>query len=524
MSELKGKVYCSAESCRAQVLPLMYYMHELIRSSEDLAKTMNLLLQIMERHMQVLRGMVSLFNQNTGTIFIHEAIGLTPEEEERGIYDLGEGITGKVVAEGKAIVVPRISDEPQFLNRARTRSLPAESDLSFICVPIMRGKKVFGTISAERLYDSPGALQQDVELLTLISGMIAPEVELYLIENESRPMLERENLRLREALKKQYMPQNIIGTSPPMRDVYSLIDRIAPTSTTVLLLGESGVGKELFAGALHFHSSRSSGPFIRFNCGAIPESLVESELFGHEKGSFTGALEQRNGRFEDADGGTIFLDEVGELSPAVQVKLLRVLQERSFERVGGNKTISVDIRIIAATNRDLEQMVADGGFRQDLYYRLNVFPVPIPPLRDRGSDIITLAEFFVRKYRELHGRSVKRISTPALDMLMSYTWPGNVRELENVIERAVILSDDEVLHGYNLPPSLQIGSYSNTEVLGNLETRLQSVEYEMIIEALKETRGNITRAGQILGLSKRMMGIRLEKYGIDYIKYRRGAF
>ena len=522
MTELQAKVYCDAQICRAKVLPLLFHMHELISSCSDLAKTMNLVLQIMERQMRVTRGMVTLYHRETGKIFIHEAVGLTAEEEERGVYSLGEGITGKVVEEGRTIVVPRIHEEPAFLNRLRSRSRMNDTEISFICVPIVRGKKVLGTISAERMYDSPGKLEQDVELLTLISGMIAQEVELYLLEKETHPLLERENQRLKEALKQRYQPENIIGTSKPMREVYTLIDKISPARTTVLLLGESGVGKELVAGAVHFHSPRAGGPFIRFNCAALPESLVESELFGHEKGAFTGAVARRKGRFEEADGGTIFLDEVGELSLAVQAKLLRVLQEHSFDRVGGSQSIEVDIRVIAATNRDLEELVHAGTFRQDLYYRLHVFPITIPPLRERGSDIITLADFFVQKYSRMNGKQVKRISTPALDMLCSYHWPGNVRELENVIERAVILADDDVIHGYNLPPSLQTGSYSGTTELGNLERRLDSVEYEMIVEALKETRGNVTRAGELLGLSKRMMGIRLRKYSIDYSDFRRG--
>ncbi|THB63120.1 MAG: sigma-54-dependent Fis family transcriptional regulator, partial [Spirochaetaceae bacterium] len=229
---------------------------------------------------------------------------------------------------------------------------------------------------------------------------------------------------------------------------------------------------------------------------------------------------QRKGRFEAANGGTLFLDEVGELDLSVQVKLLRVLQERRFERVGGNQSVAVDIRIIAATNRDLEKMVREGSFREDLYYRLNVFPIVIPPLRERGSDIITLADHFLQFYSERNGKKIKRISTPALQMLFSYHWPGNVRELENVIERAVIISEDEVIHGYDLPPSLQTGAYSGTSETTSLEARLQAVEYEAIIEALKDTEGNMTKAAERLGFSKRIMGLRLQKYGIRYQDYR----
>jgi len=261
-----------------------------------------------------------------------------------------------------------------------------------------------------------------------------------------------------------------------MQDVYELIHKVAGTKATVLILGESGVGKELVANAIHYNGLTSDGPFIKFNCAALPENIVESELFGHEKGSFTGAVAMRKGRFEMADGGSIFLDEIGELSLPMQAKLLRVLQEKTFERVGGMRPVKVDLRIIAATNRNLLDMVEKGTFREDLYYRLNVFPITIPPLRERGSDVILLADHFVMAYANETGKDVKRISTPALNMLMAYHWPGNVRELENVIERSVILSEDGVIHGYNLPPSLQTSTETGTTFGCGLEAKLQAVE------------------------------------------------
>jgi Nif-specific regulatory protein len=417
-------------------------------------------------------------------------------------------------------MLPSITNEPAFLHRTRDRKYGLDQELSFVCVPIKRGRKVLGTISAERIYDSVNLLEQDVELLSTFASMVSPAVELYLMEHVDKVNLERENRRLNEALKQKFKPANIIGSSKCMLDVYELIRKITNTRTTVLILGESGVGKELVAGAIHFNSTLAEGPFVKFNCAALPESIIESELFGHEKGAFTGAVTQRAGRFEDADGGTIFLDEVGELSPAMQAKLLRVLQEKTFERVGGNRPIKVNIRIITATNRDLADMVAKGQFREDLFYRLNVFPVIIPPLRDRGSDIITLADHFVARFAAESVKDVKRISTPALNMLMNYHWPGNVRELENVIERAVILSEDEVVHGYNLPPSLQTSVLTGTTCKGGLETKLASVEYEMLIEALKSHNGNMSEAARELGMTRRVLGLRLDKYRIDYKKYR----
>ncbi len=351
--------------------------------------------------------------------------------------------------------------------------------------------------------------------------MIAPAVELFLTTNVEKVRLEHENHRLKNALKERYKPSNIIGNSKSMQDdVYELIGKVAATRATVLILGESGVGKELVANAIHYNSANAEGPFVKFNCAAIPEHLAESELFGHEKGAFTGAVATHKGSFEQADGGSIFLDEVGELSPAVQAKLLRVLQERTIERVGSGKPIKVDVRIIAATNRNLADRVASGDFREDLFYRLNVVPITVPPLRERGSDVILLADYFIGRSSKANGKSIKRISTPALNMLMSYHWPGNVRELENVIERAVILSDDDVIHGYDLPPSLQTPKESGTQFGSSLEEKTRAVEYEMIIEALKNNSGNVGAAAAELGLTRRVLGIRLDRYGINYKEFR----
>ena len=311
------------------------------------------------------------------------------------------------------------------------------------------------------------------------------------MENVEKVRLENENRRLRSELKQRFHPSNIIGKSKPMLAVYDLIEKVASAKATVLVLGESGVGKELVANAIHYNSAFADGPFVKFNCAALPESIVESELFGHEKGSFTGASGLRKGRFELADGGSIFLDEVGELSLGMQAKLLRVLQEKTFERVGGNHPVKVDLRIIAATNRNLPDMVEKGLFREDLYYRLHVFPITIPPLSERGSDVITLADHFVARFARETGKEVKRISTPALNMLTSYHWPGNVRELENVIERAMILSGDGVIHGYDLPPSLQTSEETGTSFGCGLDAKIAAVEYKMIVEALKSHKGNI---------------------------------
>jgi Nif-specific regulatory protein len=495
-------------------------MSRVVTESGDLSSTLSILLRLMKRHLKVVRGMVSLYHPDSGRIFIHESLGLTEEEAARGIYFLGEGITGRVVETGQTIVVPRLSHEPNFLNRTGSRIGIADSKLSFLCVPIMRGKKVMGTISVERIYDNDRLLNLDVEILSILAATMAQAVELYLVENIQKAALEDENRRLRNALGEKFKPSNIIGNSKAMQEVYKLIEKVTHSKTTVLILGESGVGKELVASAVHYNSPNASGPFIKFNCAALPESVIESELFGHEKGSFTGASALRKGRFEEANGGTVFLDEVGELSLPMQAKMLRVLQEKTFERVGGNTPIKVDLRILAATNRDLADMVSKGTFREDLYYRLNVFPVTIPPLRDRGNDIVTLADHFVSHFSKEMGIEVKRISTPALNMLLCYHWPGNVRELENVLERAVLLAEEGVIHGYNLPPSLQTPVISEMPREGSLDAKLAAVEYEMIVEAIKLHQGNMTETAAQLGLTRRMLGLRMATYKLNYKDYR----
>jgi Nif-specific regulatory protein len=305
-----------------------------------------------------------------------------------------------------------------------------------------------------------------------------------------------------------------------MQAVYDLIAKVAKSDTTVLIRGESGVGKELVAHAIHYNSLRASRPFIKVNCAALPETLIESELFGHEKGAFTGAIYQRKGRFELAAGGTIFLDEVGDFSPSTQIKLLRVLQEKEFERVGGTGTIKTDVRVIAATNRDVENLIAEGKFRQDLYYRLNVFSIHVPPLRERKTDILLLADHFVEKYSRAHHKDVQRISTPAIDMLMSYHWPGNVRELENCMERAVVVSNDKVIHGHYLPPTLQTAEATGTTHRGTLQESLDEFEKELLLDALKSARGNMAKAARNLNLTERVMGLRVRRYGIQAKRFR----
>ncbi|MFT8736839.1 MAG: sigma 54-interacting transcriptional regulator [Zymomonas mobilis] len=515
--------HCFTGECRVAVLPILYKISQVLVDSADFTASIPVILDTMQNHLKMQRGIITLYDRHVDTIFIHDSFGLSEEEKTRGIYAVGEGVTGKVVEKGKAIVAKRLIQNPDFLNRTQAYPKKGRSKAAFFSLPIIRGQKVLGTIGAERVYINPHLLRQDLQLLAMIAAMMAPAVELYMLENIEKVRLENENRRLKNTLKERFKPSNIIGCSKPMQDIYQLIHKVAATKATVLILGESGVGKELVATAIHYNSPSADGPFIKANCAAFPESLAESELFGHEKGAFTGAIATHKGFFEQADGGTIFLDEVGELSLSVQTKLLRVLQERSFQRVGGNRPINIDVRIIAATNRDLAKMVEEGSFREDLYYRLNVFPMMIPPLRDRGSDVITLADHFVKVFAEENGKNINRISTPALNMLMGYHWPGNVRELENVIERAVILADDKAIHSYDLPPSLQTEEKEiGVDQVGQitLEARIQAIETKMIIEALKKHNGHMGDAAKELGLTRRMLSVRMEKYDISYKTFR----
>jgi Nif-specific regulatory protein len=476
---------------------------------------------IMETEMGMSRGTLTLRRPGTDIFIIEASRGLTPEQQKRGEYKSGEGITGKVARSGKAIIVPDITQEPGFLNLTGSRK---NSRVAFLCVPIIYRHNVIGTISIDRPPAGERALQHDLKFLQLVAGILAEAVASIREQMAERSQLLAENLRLKQELGEKYRPNNIIGNCSTMKEVFGQIGQVASSNATVLIRGETGTGKELVARAIHYASQRKNGPFICVNCAALPENLIESELFGHEKGSFTGALQQRRGRFELADGGTIFLDEIGDISISMQVKLLRVIQEREFERIGSDKPSKIDVRIIAATSRDLEKGIKEGLFREDLYYRLNVFPIHLPPLRERKSDIILLADHFLQKYNVIHNRNVKRISTPAINMMMQYHWPGNVRELENCIERAILTSTDDVIHGYNLPPSLQTCEATHTAILpdegASFRTMLEAYEREIIVEALKKFRGNASQAARHLKSTKRIFSYAIKRLGIEPSHYR----
>ena len=501
-------------------LRLLFEISRILDRSMDLGDVLRPALKAMADHMGMMRGTIALLSRETGEAFIEAAYGLSPHEKERGKYKAGEGVTGRVIETGRPMLVPRISEEPLFLDRTGARRGVSKKDIAFLCVPIKRGKEVLGTLSADRLFGDSVDLQEDARLLAIIASMIGQAARLRQVAYEERQRLMEENIRLQGELKDRFRPSNVIGTSHGMEAVFDLVDQVSKSNATVLIRGESGTGKELVAHAIHCHSLRAPKAYVKVNCAALPETIIESELFGHEKGAFTGAVRARKGRFELASGGTIFLDEIGYLSLPVQAKLLRVLQEREFERVGGTETLKADVRVIAATNRNLEETMEEGGFLQDLYYRLNVFPIHIPPLRDRKTDILELANHFVEKYGEAYNKRIRRISTPAIDMMMIYHWPGNVRELENSIERAVLLSNDEVIHGHHLPPTLQTAEASGTVHRGTLDEAVGNLERELIQDSLKSARGSQAKAARALGITERVMGLRVRKHGIDPERFR----
>jgi Nif-specific regulatory protein len=493
----------------------LYEIAKTLNATLDLKKSLQDILGILSKNLGMRRATLTILNPETSEISIEVAHDLSPEAKRRGKYRLGEGITGRVVQSGEPAVIPRISEEPLFLNRTGARNNLEKQDISFICVPIKIGRNTIGALSVDRLFSDEVALEEDLRFLTIIATLISETVRKLQHLNQEKEKLLDENLRLKKELSEKYRVENIIGNSRPMREVFEMIHKVAKSNATVLIRGESGTGKELVANAIHYQSLRARKPFIKVNCAALPETLLESELFGYEKGAFTGAQTFKPGRFERAQGGTLFLDEIGDLNPSIQTKLLRVIQEKEFDRLGGRQPIQADVRIIAATHQDLEQAVREKRFREDLYYRLNVFPIFLPPLRERRTDILLLAEHFLEKFNKEHQKNIRRISTPAIDLLMQYHWPGNVRELQNCIERAVLICEGEAIKAHHLPPTLQTAESSGTQSRLTLTQAVEAMETEMIIEALKRTNGNRTRAAEELGITQRMINYKIERYGID---------
>jgi Nif-specific regulatory protein len=493
---------------------VIHKISKILIDGGDFRSDLYRVLMVLNEDLGMERGMVSVLVAGEEEE-LHVDVSLGLEDHQMDVtYLLGEGVTGRVVSEGKPIAIRNIDEEPEFLDRTGLRKGLDRSEIAYLCVPICYGEQVVGALGVDHASPHAGdTLNSELILLEEVASMIASRVRGRQEEIKSRKLARGEN---------NSISRNFVGNSDVMRQLSNSISKVADSSTSILITGETGTGKEVVAREIHERSPRRGAPLVKVNCGAIPENLIESELFGHEKGSFTGAVSQRKGRFEMARGGTIFLDEVGELPPSAQVKLLRVLQEREFERVGGHETIKINVRVVAATNRSLEEEVQNNNFRVDLYYRLNVFPIHVPGLRERGSDVMLLADHFVQRFSQELGKNVSRIDTPAIDMLMAYHWPGNVRELENTIERSVLLSEDGVIHGHHLPPSLQMKrpeTYLGEK--GKFETLVQNYERQLIVEALKESWGNQTEAARLLGTTKRVVQYKIQKLDIDYRRYTR---
>lgn len=502
-------------------LSLLFEISQTLETSLDLPKIIRPALKRMAATMGLQRGTVTIVNRDTSEITVDETCGLMEGSGElctRAVKPL----LARVVESGEPFVVRDVFTSEHFRGRVVPQRLESKNETvtSFLCVPIRLDQESLGTLSVERLTRPGDTFEHDLRMLTLIATVIAQAVRLRQAAHERIAALNKENERLQEQLRNHFKPGNMIGSSGGMQIVYDHIEQVASSNTTVLIRGETGVGKELVAHALHKRSPRSLRAFVKVNCAALPDSIIESELFGHEKGAFTGAIAMRKGRFELADGGTLFLDEIGDLSPTTQVKLLRVLQEREFERVGGQTTLRCDVRVITATSRDLEKLNDEGRFRLDLYYRLNVFPIYVPALRERKSDMLQLADHFVEKYSRANQKKINRISTAAIDLMMRYHWPGNVRELENCIERAILLCRGDAIQAHHLPPTLQASGQIDTPAPCFLDSALSALEHEMIVDALKNTGGNMARAAQLLGISERIIGLRIKKYNIDTKRFR----
>jgi Nif-specific regulatory protein len=495
----------------------------LLEISQALSGVLNLkaalhsVLDILERRHQIAGGVVVLTDRETRDLHVEAAVGIKLGGG-RG-RQRGESVTERIIDSAKSVVVPRVSQDPNLAASIGDRGR-GDRDLSYVAVPIILGRRPTGTIEVALPFKSDRDYQRSLEFYKVVASMIAQAIKVSRVVEADRHKLAEENEHLRDELRDRYAFRNIIGNSAPIQQVYEQVAQVARTNTTVLIRGESGTGKEMIAHAIHYNSPRAKKPFIKVSAAALPESLIESELFGYERGAFTGAQAAKKGRFELAEGGTLFLDEIGDLNPSTQVKLLRVLQEREIERLGGTTSIKINVRLIAATHQPLETLMEEGRFRSDLYYRLAVFTIFAPPLRERKPDIMLLADHFVEKYAREHGKRIRRVSTPAIDMLTSYHWPGNVRELENTIERSVLVCDGGVIHGHHLPPTLQTAEASDTVPRQSLTESVSAFERDLLQDALKTTRGNRAQAARLLDTTERIFNYKIRRYAIDARRFK----
>ncbi len=442
-------VNTQANEARRELVAI-YEVSKTLASSLDIGKTFR----------EALNYFVHAFDWRRAFVLLAEpgaqlrglcAVGLSREEQLRLHYQAGEGIVGRVFANGIQLMLPDIRSEPLYLNRLGGNDAPSDIPVAMTFTPIYAERRIVGLLVIDCLNpDGARRFANDLQLLKMVATLMGQALLLHHHVSDVHDNLQDEVRRMRKELKPNKQIDHVVGVSKPMQEIFDQVHKVAPARTTVLLRGESGTGKEVIARTIHNLSPRKSAPFIRVNCAALTETLLESELFGHEKGAFTGAQAQRKGRFEMADRGTLFLDEIGDISPAFQAKLLRVLQEREFERVGGTAVVKVDVRLIMATNRNLERMVQSGEFRSDLYYRINVVNIQLPPLRERRDDIPAMAQYFLNRFNTENGRTAQ-FSSAAMRVLTSCYWPGNVRELENCIERTATMAPGDVITDLAFP-------------------------------------------------------------------------
>ena len=498
----------------------------LISKIVHLDTTLAKILKVLHDVLSMERATLVLLDPERHHLAIKSSYGLTVKEEQRGIYGLSEGISGRIFQTNEPCVVPDITSDPLFLNRTGARSA-GKDGVSFVGVPVKVHGKPVGVLSVDRLFGPTISFEEDISFLDIVATLISQFLMLHQVINQKEKKLREENKSLKAELHSRFNRHYIIGSSQAIQEVFLTIEKVSPSRATVLLLGESGTGKELVARAIHEASPRKDNPFIKINCAALPENLLESELFGHDKGAFTGATSAKPGRFELADGGTIFLDEIGEMPILLQAKLLRVLQERQFERIGGTKTLNVDVRIVAATNINLQEHVKHGLFRADLYYRLNVIPIILPALRNRKADIPLLLSHFINSSNKRNAKNIK-LARATVRQLSRYEWPGNVRELQNLVERLVILGNQEIIqpaditeHLRSLPHFKDEGAppketnYQAQVPIVSQPTSLKDLEKQEIIASLRRHGWVQARAARELGLSQRQIGYRIKKFKLE---------
>jgi Nif-specific regulatory protein len=517
---------------------LLYDIAVMLTSTTDILESVEKAMRRLKQHGYLERCALFRKKEDADELELLNSIDLEPYQKKMATYRFGEGATGLAAKSREPIVIENIHNNINYLNKMGNISTQM---VSYVAVPLLQDDEVIGVISANIGKGSPLNFDEIVRMLTIVGSLFVGALKVQQSITKEKESLSELKTYYKEEMQKDYKFENIVGRSTRMQQVFGMINTVAPTDATILIRGETGTGKELIATAVHNLSRRQNGPFIKLNCAAISETLLESELFGHEKGAFTDAREMRKGRFELADGGTLFLDEIGDITPSLQVKLLRILQEQEFERVGGNKTIKTNVRLVAATNRNLEEMVRKGEFREDLFYRLNVIPINLPPLRERYEDVKLLIEHYLHRFMKEHRKNM-HFTKGAMELLLDYPWPGNIRELQNTMERIVLICPDgdiqpEML-SHVLPfnyqklymqsesahTAAQIPMQPISQPVPQHETHssgpmtkktLQELERDSIVQALTDSHGIQTKAARALGMSARQIGYKIKQYGIE---------